>query len=204
VLGQPSTIIHFWRFAGQVNEISSYELPLQGFLAFVCTFCFSCCHPCMLWLFAPDKPGVDALHSSVACILRLTTAPTPVVVFAQVGSVMDALEVVEAGVVIIIAQGADAGGDGSARGAGLISLVPEICDANDSGLCLHATPCCWRCNGWPLSCFGAGIGCQWRCSYQWAILEGTDGGQSTLHTRLFEELRGTSCWPPLKELELTE
>lgn len=48
----------------------------------------------------------------------------------QIGSVKEAVEVVRAvGPDVLVVQGADAGGHGLERGAGVVSLVPEVDDA---------------------------------------------------------------------------
>jgi nitronate monooxygenase len=49
-------------------------------------------------------------------------------VFVQVGTVRAAETAVEQGVDVLVVQGTDAGGHQWARGAGLVSLVPEVRD----------------------------------------------------------------------------
>lgn len=89
--------------------------------------------PAAVWLFAPapDQPGTigDMIRA-----LRASSSSSPgewndqVKVAVQVGSVAAAREAVEYGADIVVAQGVDAGGHQWARGASVLSLVPEIAD----------------------------------------------------------------------------
>ncbi|ELR12721.1 oxidoreductase, 2nitropropane dioxygenase subfamily protein [Acanthamoeba castellanii str. Neff] len=172
--------------------------------------------PCALWLFAPAVPGadgfrhwVDAIHqSSSASSSSSSLSPQRPVVFAQVASVREALDAAEAGVDVVVAQGADAGGHGSKAGAGLISLVPEVRDALPPALPLLAAGGVMDGRGLAavlaLGADGAALGTRFLASreaavqpgLQRAIIEASDGGQSTVRTRLFDEMRGTTSWPP--------
>ncbi|KAK5661661.1 hypothetical protein OQA88_9761 [Cercophora sp. LCS_1] len=79
-------------------------------------------NPVAVWLFAPDPEGeaglirrmVDALHKQ------------GMLVFFQVGTVEKARQAVLDGADVVVAQGVDAGGHQFARGAGVVSLVPEV------------------------------------------------------------------------------
>lgn len=79
------------------------------------------------WLFAPDPamrlPGSDETpqHLVIAALRRAGIAA-----FVQVGTVSAARQAVEDGADAIVAQGVDAGGHQFARGAGVVSLVPEV------------------------------------------------------------------------------
>ncbi|KAK8001531.1 2-nitropropane dioxygenase [Apiospora marii] len=89
--------------------------------------------PAAVWLFAPapDQPGTigDMIRA-----LRSSSSSSPgewndqVKVAVQVGSVAAAREAVQYGADIVVAQGVDAGGHQWARGASVVSLVPEIAD----------------------------------------------------------------------------
>lgn len=78
--------------------------------------------PQAVWLFAPD-PGadVDAQREIVELLRR-----SGFTVMIQVGTVGAARRAVEDGADVIVAQGVDAGGHQFARGAGVVSLVPEV------------------------------------------------------------------------------
>jgi nitronate monooxygenase len=124
-----------------------------------------------------------------------------------VASVREALDAVKAGVDIIVAQGADAGGHGSKIGAGLTALVPEIRDALPPSVPLFAAGGVMDGRGLAsvlaLGADGAVLGTRLLVAKEAAvqpalqrmIVEATDGGQSTLRTRLFDEMRGTTGWP---------
>ena len=87
--------------------------------------------PQAVWLFAPD-PTREAQADSGAAAAGSQRAITEVLhhsgftVIAQVGTVAAARKAAADGADIIIAQGVDAGGHQFARGAGVISLVPEV------------------------------------------------------------------------------
>lgn len=168
--------------------------------------------PCALWLFAPDKPGAEGFRPWVDATRReAQRLSTSVAVFAQVSSVREAMEAADAGVDVIVAQGADAGGHGTKAGAGVISLVPEVKDAltqhGHGSVPLFAAGGVMEGRGFAsvlaLGADGAVLGTRLLLaeeatlhpSYRQAIIDTSDGGQSTLRTRLFDELRGTTGWP---------
>jgi nitronate monooxygenase len=94
--------------------------------------------PQAVWLFAPPPPADDKtkkddsdekaaqpdedVQREVIAVLRHSGFK----VFVQVGSVAAARRAAADGADAIVAQGVDAGGHQWARGAGVISLVPEI------------------------------------------------------------------------------
>lgn len=91
--------------------------------------------PAAVWLFAPapDQPGtigdiIRAVRSSSSSSSSPGEWNAQVKIAVQVGSVAAAREAVEYGADIVVAQGVDAGGHQWARGASLVSLVPEIAD----------------------------------------------------------------------------
>lgn len=76
--------------------------------------------PQAVWLFAPDAGG-DAQTEIVELLRR-----SGFTVMIQVGTVEAARKAVKDGADVIVAQGVDAGGHQYARGAGVVSLVPEV------------------------------------------------------------------------------
>lgn len=78
--------------------------------------------PAAVWLFAPD----EKLKPHRSIIAALKTLDRPPMVFIQVGNVAAAREAVEDGVDVIVCQGIDAGGHQFRRGAGVVTLVPEV------------------------------------------------------------------------------
>ena len=133
-------------------------------------------------------------------------------IWIQIGSVHDALEVAELCRPDVIAvQGSDAGGHGQERGAGIISLFPKIADAlTDAGhgnIPLVAgggvvegrgVSACLR-----LGAAGVCIGTRFLVSteaqiargYQEAVFRSSDGGVSTVRSKIYDILRGTTGWP---------
>ena len=81
--------------------------------------------PAGVWLaFPPNRE----CHAELIPALKAAGKPWGLKIFVQVGSVQTAREAVEDGADIVVAQGIDAGGHAWARGAGLISLIPEVTD----------------------------------------------------------------------------
>lgn len=82
--------------------------------------------PAAVWLFAP-RNGQEELDIWSE---RLRLASPGTQIWIQVGSVRDALNVAksEQRPDVLVLQGIDAGGHGLARGAGIISLLPEVDD----------------------------------------------------------------------------
>ena len=138
-------------------------------------------------------------------------------IWIQVTSVREALDAVQAAKPdVLVVQGTDAGGHGAAQGAGIISLVPETIDAVKE-LCTSSSL--------PLPSFiaaggisdGRGVaaaltlGAQGVClgtrylaaseatiaqGYQGAVLRASDGGSTTIRSSVYDQLRGTTEWPP--------
>lgn len=83
--------------------------------------------PAAVWLFAPaeaDAPAQPRPHRAIIDALRaLSDAPR---VFLQVGNVAAARAAVDDGADVLVCQGVDAGGHQFRRGAGVVSLVPEV------------------------------------------------------------------------------
>lgn len=81
--------------------------------------------PAAVWLFAPAERGH---HARVIPALKAAGEPWGLRVFVMVGTVQAAREAVADGADVLVAQGTDAGGHQWARGASVVSLVPEIVD----------------------------------------------------------------------------
>lgn len=80
--------------------------------------------PQAVWLFAPGPDPEDGAEMQAGIVSALKHAGFTV--FVQVGSVSAARRAVKDGADVIVAQGMDAGGHQFAKGAGVISLVPEV------------------------------------------------------------------------------
>ncbi|EAU35399.1 predicted protein [Aspergillus terreus NIH2624] len=136
-------------------------------------------------------------------------------IWVQVGCVSDAVEVVNAiDPDIIVVQGLDAGGHSLSRGASIVSLVPEI---NDKLQELRPYPLT-RANilaaggisdsrgvaaAMALGAQGCALGTRFLASpesmvaygYRKAILEASDGGRTTVRTKVYDKVRDIHGWP---------
>jgi nitronate monooxygenase len=90
--------------------------------------------PAAVWLFAPNPETPDTLRHVIGPLRAAAASPgssagrwRPRIV-VQVGTVGTAREAAALGADVIVAQGVDAGGHQFARGAGVVSLVPEVRD----------------------------------------------------------------------------
>ncbi|KAI0844523.1 inosine monophosphate dehydrogenase [Daldinia vernicosa] len=83
--------------------------------------------PAAIWLFAPSPKAPDT-HSTIVKELRSRGGPWNPKIVVQVGTVAAAREAAAYGADIIVAQGVDAGGHQWAKGAGIVSIVPEVID----------------------------------------------------------------------------
>lgn len=168
--------------------------------------------PCAVWLFAPPHGFQDLVPWATR--IRETTSHKSKI-WVQVGSVADAVEV--AGVVkpdIIVVQGSDAGGHSLARGASIVSLVPETRDKLQK---------IWAPTQGHISVLAAGgisdgrgvaaainlgaqgcvLGTRFLASpesliahgYQKEILRASDGGISTTRTNIYDRVRDIHGWP---------
>ncbi|KAL9101366.1 MAG: hypothetical protein Q9163_003368 [Psora crenata] len=164
--------------------------------------------PTAVWFFAPAR-NEDLLEWTIR-IREMSKGRTKV--WVQVGSVGDAVQVATlCRPETIVVQGADAGGHGLARGAGIISLLPEVADAlQERGIDnieLIAAGGIMEGRG-AAACLAIGaqgvvMGTRFLASqeaniakgYQDHIIRATDGGATTVRTRLYDQLRGTTDWP---------
>jgi nitronate monooxygenase len=134
-------------------------------------------------------------------------------IWVQVGSVAEAESALRcAAPDVLVVQGTDAGGHGLVRGAGVISLVPEVCDAVDVFVGRHGEvkrPAIMAAGGIAdargaaaalvLGADGVVMGTRFLASrevsiargYQEEVLRARDGGQSTVRTKVYDTLRGT-------------
>jgi nitronate monooxygenase len=152
--------------------------------------------PAVVWLFAAKQTADYAVWAE-----RAREASPGSMVWVQVGTVADAL----------VTQGADAGGHGLAKRAGLVSLLPEVRDALSkeglgdvfvvgSGGVMDGRGAA---AALALGADGVVLGTRFlsatetRLHQNWRaeVLQAKDGGQGTVKSMLFDELRGPSIWP---------
>lgn len=163
--------------------------------------------PAVIWLF-----GARELPDYVTWAQRIRTASPHTMIWIQVGSVEAALTVARTvHPAVICVQGSDAGGHGFERGAGIISLLPEITDAfaeaGISDIHLVAAGGIVDARGaaaaFALGTEGVVMGTRFLSAsetnihptYREAILAASDGSQSTTRCKLFDELKGPNIWP---------
>ncbi|KAH0541915.1 hypothetical protein FGG08_003635 [Glutinoglossum americanum] len=164
--------------------------------------------PAAIWLFSP-RLTTDLVTWSEK--LREASGGKSQV-WIQIGNVAAAVEV--AGLCkpnAIVVQGADAGGHGLARGAGIISLVPEVADALDREGHGHipllaaggisdgrgvAAALTLGASGVVLGTrFLAAKEAEMKPGHAEEVLRTSDGGLNTIRTTLFDVVRGTNRWP---------
>lgn len=175
---------------------------LEDFVALVADF-----RPVAVWLFAAHE-NVDFGRWTEE--IRKVSSTTKI--WIQIGSVTRAVELAQSCTPdVLVLQGADAGGHGGEKGAGIISLIPETLQAlhklgidnisivaaggiaDGSAVAAALT----------LGADGIVMGTRFLAaeettvhpSYQTAILETEDGGQTTVRAKLFDELAGPNIWP---------
>ncbi|KAK7954608.1 hypothetical protein PG988_015302 [Apiospora saccharicola] len=177
--------------------------------------------PAAVWLFAPapDQPGtigdmIRALRSSSSSSTGEWNYQVKIAV--QVGSVAAAREAVEYGADIVVAQGVDAGGHQWARGASVVSLVPEIADMVSSSTASNGREVAvWAAGGLAegrgvaaslvLGAEAAVLGTKFMVSAEAdtqefkrkAILSTSDGGMNTVKSQLHDHVQGNMSWPDL-------
>ncbi|KAL1794183.1 hypothetical protein ACET3X_007604 [Alternaria dauci] len=196
------------------SELStSRTLPIGlGFLPFVLKLedvlqVFEEFKPAVVWLYV--SKSLDDYAEWVPAIRKASPDSK---IWIQLGSVAAALHVAKsARPDVLCLQGADAGGHGLEKGAGIVSLLPEASDAlaaagfshvplvaaggiaDGRGVAAAIT----------LGAKGVVMGTRFLASkeviihpvYQASVLEAQDGGQVTTRSKLFDQLSGPSMWP---------
>lgn len=134
-------------------------------------------------------------------------------IWIQVGNVADATEVAtQAKPDVLVVQGTDAGGHGLKKGAGIITLLPEVHDALMAKH-LEKIPALVAAGGiiegrsvaaaLLLGAEGVTLGTRFLASeeakiadgYRREVIRASDGGLNTMRTNLYDQLRGTTLWP---------
>jgi nitronate monooxygenase len=164
--------------------------------------------PVAVWLFAAR----DGQREFDVWIKRIKALAPDTKIWIQVGSVADAVAAAKAPTPpdVLVVQGSDAGGHGLVRGAGIISLLPEIADAlSGSNIPLLAAGGISDGRGVAaalhLGAVGTVMGTRFLASteakiskgYQDDVVRTTDGGQNTVRTALYDELAGRTNWPAI-------
>lgn len=162
--------------------------------------------PAVVWLFAAHELSD---YAQWAKEIRQVSPQSQV--WVQIGSVAGALETAkETKPDVLCVQGIDAGGHGWERGAGIISLLPEVSDAfATTGIDIPLVAAGGIADGraaaaaFTLGAQGVVLGTRFiaatetkvNAQYRAAILDAEDGGQSTVRDKVFDNLRGKNIWP---------
>jgi nitronate monooxygenase len=163
--------------------------------------------PIAVWLFAAHESVDFGLWTEE---IRKASGATKI--WIQIGSVTRAVELAQSCKPdVLVLQGADAGGHGGEKGAGVISLIPETLHALQrtglEGMSIVAAGGIADGSGvaaaLTLGADGVVMGTRFLAAeetivhpaYQSAILETEDGGQTTVRAKLFDELAGPNIWP---------
>ncbi|KAF2112485.1 oxidoreductase 2-nitropropane dioxygenase [Lophiotrema nucula] len=164
--------------------------------------------PAAIWLFAYKDP--DHLTEWVEGVRQASPETR---IWIQIGSVAQALETLLLSPDILVVQGADAGGHGLVKGAGLIPLLPEVADSITSGLGEgESKPVLIAAGGimesrtasaaLALGASGVVLGTRLLATpeaaitpgYRNEVLRASDGGQTTVRTKVYDSVRGTTGW----------
>ncbi|KAI9818213.1 MAG: hypothetical protein M1827_000838 [Pycnora praestabilis] len=164
--------------------------------------------PAAVWFFAPRN--LSDLVPWTDTVREITRGRTKI--WIQIGTVADAIEISKScRPDVLVVQGTDAGGHGLDKGAGIISLLPEVADALKShgfeGISLVAAGGIVEGRGvaasLALGASGIVMGTRFLASteanlskgYQNEIIRASDGGVSTVRSKVYDTLRGTTEWP---------
>jgi len=163
--------------------------------------------PAAVWFFAPREQG-----DLVRWTAKIREASPRTAVWVQVGTVASALEVARSCAPdVLVIQGSDAGGHGLVQNSSLLTLLPECADAlyeaDLGGISLVAAGGIVEGRGvaaaLALRADGVCMGTRFLTSneaaisggYKKAIIDSYDGGVTTVRTKLYDNLRGTTGWP---------
>lgn len=162
--------------------------------------------PSVVWMFAAQRLDEYGVWAE-----RVRAEVPGTAVWVQVGNVGAAVEVArEARPDALCVQGSDAGGHGFEKGAGVVSLLPEVADTLAAeGLDVPLVASGGIVDGrgvaaaLALGARGVVLGTRFLAAeettihprYREALLQATDGGQATIRSKLFDNLRGPNVWP---------
>ncbi|CAH0027221.1 unnamed protein product [Clonostachys rhizophaga] len=166
--------------------------------------------PTAVWLFAPDPDAPQRAHPEIIRHLHASA----IKVFVQVGTIAAAREAVRDGADVLVAQGIDAGGHQFARGASVISLVPEVRQMLDTefprggtGLLAAGGIVGARAvaAALALGADGAVLGTRLLVAPESSmskagkesIIKASDGGASTVKSTVLDDIQSTAIWPKL-------
>ncbi|ORY83884.1 hypothetical protein BCR37DRAFT_284988 [Protomyces lactucae-debilis] len=159
-----------------------------------------------VWLYGGE-------HDTWLKALKPLLSPLGIKLLVQIHTVKEAQAVVDAGADLIVAQGTDAGGHCGASNASIISLVPELCahfasqDGQSTRIPVLAAGGISHGRqmlaALTLGAQGVVVGTRLMPADETefpkagkdVVLTAKDGGASTILTRVYDEMRGTTDWP---------
>lgn len=158
----------------------------------------------LFWLFGGDEAEVWL----PAFFEHFDGKPRPKTM-VQVHGVQEAVRCVAAGAEAIVAQGSDAGGHGGAHSSSILGLVPEFVDHPEIGGRVPVLAAGGISDGrGVLAAFALGavavvVGTRFMITHESKLAQPAkelaaatrDGGQKTVQTRVYDEMRGTTDWP---------
>lgn len=165
-------------------------------------------NPAVVWLSFAETSEFAHWTRSIRQASSLTK------VWIQVGCVDAALQAAQAcGPDALVLQGSDAGGHGHARGSSIVTLVPEVTDTlqahgiDNIPLVAAGGIMDGRAVAAALMLGASGVVMGTRflgaeeadlpLEYRREILRAVDGGESTVRSRVFDEMWGPSAWPKM-------
>lgn len=166
--------------------------------------------PCAVWFFAARKD-----EDMVEWTNRMREASPGTEVWIQVSTVKAAIDMtLKCQPDVLVVQGTDAGGHGlTDSAASIVSLIPEVLDSLEEKK-VERMPRIIAAGGimdgrgtaaaLALGAQGVVMGTRFLATheaniakgYQKAVLESKDGGMTTVRTSVYDQLRGTTDWPP--------
>ncbi|KAI3320440.1 FMN-dependent 2-nitropropane dioxygenase [Xylariaceae sp. AK1471] len=168
--------------------------------------------PAAVWLFAPNPERPDTLRRVTESLLHAGSANWSPRIVVQVGTVSAAREAAELGAHVVVAQGVDAGGHQFARGAGVVSLVPEVRDMLRDEF-PDREVAVWAAGGiadgrgvaaaLALGAEAAVLGTRYMVATESgaqdykrkALISASDGGANTVKSHLHDHVQGNRSWP---------
>lgn len=173
--------------------------------------------PAAVWLFAPHEPSDLRLWADAIKQVPLSKGQKRPSIWVQAGSLAEMVpSVIAAQPDVAVVQGADAGGHGLAQGASIVPLVPEMIRCFNSLLSggkLLSMPRIVATGGISegrgmaaalvLGAQGVSLGTAFLATpeaeiaqgYREEVVSASDGGNSTIRSRVYDSLRGTDFWP---------
>jgi nitronate monooxygenase len=163
--------------------------------------------PAVVWLFAAKE-----LDDYTAWAMKIREVCPNSRIWIQTGTVGAAVKIAQStNPDALVLQGADAGGHGFERGASIVSLLPEATDVLKANKLGHIPLLCsggiadarGAAAAFALGASGVVLGTRFLAAretnapsgYRELVLATNDGAQSTVRSKLFDNVKGPNIWP---------